>query len=351
MLLLGTSITFNNFGTITNTSSSGTISVFTTLFQGYLGSNINIGSGATLTFAPASVSEFAGNSTITGAGTVNINTAIFRSVGTNVSFGTGLTVNFFNNSIIEGAGDVTINSGCTFNWTSGTMRASGSTINHGTLNMNGGGNTMVLSDNRTLVNNGNLNWSTTGNIVFNGTGGITINNAGQFSITNTAAMFDNSSGNTLILNNTGTLTKNSPNNTTIGDNVTINNTGQINVNNGTLNISNPTGLRGGTFNISGSGELTGAAINFTGTTFTNNRFVTTEEVNFTGTSPQTLAGGGLMQTLRISNAFGVTLTGNQTVYYYLHFINGKLNTVTFRLKLSEGVTVTGANSSSYINIY
>ncbi|MBK7854984.1 MAG: hypothetical protein IPJ79_08840 [Bacteroidetes bacterium] len=53
--------------------------------------------------------------------------------------------------------------------------------------------------------------------------------------------------------------------------------------------------------------------------------------------------------MRISNASGVNLTGNQNIYFFLHLINGKINTGANKLIMGAGTTITGAGASSYIN--
>ena len=168
---------------------------------------------------------------------------------------------------------------------------------------------------RKLIINGGCNW-TDGSLTFGG-GAIfevpigqtfTYNQTTGFTISN----IDAQSG---TLDIKGTLLKQG--NFSLGiNNVTVINSGAINVTGGTLNIfpTNYSGngsiscSTGATFNNNYSGGL-----NYSNAAFTNNGTYSGSALIFNGSTQQTLAGTGTIANLTLNNANNLNITGTQTI--------------------------------------
>jgi hypothetical protein len=264
---------FNNTGTVNvdqgvlelsggGTSTGGTIAVDP-------GANLRFASGThtfdnasaitgggDVTFANATVTlegpyTIGGVTTISG-GTVNFNTPTATLTTLNLSGGT-----------LAGTG--TQNVTTALNWTGGSFAGTGTTTvdNNATLSMTGtnsktlgnGGNT-----GRTLVNNGVGNLSG-GNLLISSSGGASpgslFQNNGTFNVTDDADISNNNFGGPAgRFTNAGTFNKSGVGITT-DVSALFNNTGTINVNEGTLAINGPftnydaatDTLTGGTYNV------------------------------------------------------------------------------------------------------
>lgn len=339
---------FANQGSLTNSLATSTITVQSTDFN--LANGSSLANDGIINITAGSDVDFTGFTDISGTGTININGGLVRVANsTNVS---GLqTITVLNAGVIEGNGTLQLNSGTTFNWTSGILRGSGNIniASGSTMNINGGGNTNILQSTRSLNLGGTTNFSTTGNIVYSGAGSnVTINNTGTFNISNTGDFTDLGTGSTLIFNNSGSLVKTNGS-TSFLTGSTFNNSGSVAVLSGVLDLSQPGPNQSGFYLISSGAELTGQTIVFTGSNFTNNGQVSNNEIRFAGSSAQTLAGNGTMQTLRMDNANGLTLTGNQSIFFNLILTNGVINTGANTLIIQPGAFYDITSSFSYVN--
>jgi YVTN family beta-propeller protein len=289
---------------------------------------------------------------------VNVGGSLVVSSGTlQVSDGPGidLAVNgsmTFSGSFIEGNGQFEVVSGGTFIWTNGNMRGSGVTTFNGgsTVTLSTGGGSRIIGDTRIITNYGTVNWSSGTNalafsnsVQFNNNGVFNISTNANFAIIGgaVAPAFNNAPGSFLQKLDASTTTLPAP--------IALNNSGAVNVNAGVLNVSAFGSTQDGAYTIQGSAELTGATLNYTGVAFSNSGQVSLNEVSFAGTTAQTLSGNGLIQTMRINNANGVTVSGTPHIYFNLHLTNGKITaTGTSRVITDAGVSVNFASPSSYI---
>ncbi|MBK7854983.1 MAG: hypothetical protein IPJ79_08835 [Bacteroidetes bacterium] len=174
------------------------------------------------------------------------------------------------------------------------MRGSGTTnfLAGSTVTLSTGGGNRIIQDTRIINNYGTCSWSSGTNSLLFGTSA-QFNNYGTFTISTNASFGLNGSNVSTVFNNMsgGTFQKTDASTTNVPT-ITFNNSGTLNITQGALNISVPGSTQNGIYNISSGAELTGQTINFTGATFTNNGQVSNNEINFAGTSAQTLAGGG-----------------------------------------------------------
>lgn len=151
------------------------------------------------------------------------------------------------------------------------------------------------------------------------------------------------------------------------NNLTLSGTGIKTLQTSTLTISND-------FTLSGSVSVTAvAALTIggkvtlgTGTTFiasafthnvagnwTNNGIFTpgTGVINFDGTINQIIGGSGTntFNSLTISNAAGLSLSGNVSVNTTLTFVSGKISTGAYSISIGNSAVVTGAGTGKYIS--
>jgi hypothetical protein len=86
--------------------------------------------------------------------------------------------------------------------------------------------------------------------------------------------------------------------------------------------------------------------------WTNNGTYTpgTGGINFDGTTNQIIGGSGVntFNAITISNAAGVSLSGNVGVNTTLLFVNGKISTGTYSMSIGNSAVVTGAGTGKYI---
>ena len=258
----------------------------------------------------------------------------------------------FSGSFIEGAGQIDVTNAATFTWTNGNMRGTGTTnfLSGSSVTLSTGGGSRIIGDTRTINNYGVVNWSSGTNallfansVQFNNYGTVNLSTNASFGLNGSpvAPAFNNMPGSGLIKTTASTCN--------IPANIGFNNAGTVSILGGVLNISQPGTTQSGAYNISGGAELTGNTINYTGTTFTNNGLVSNNEINFSGSAAQTLAGNGQIQTLRISNASGLSLNGSPTVFFYLHFGTGKIHTGSNTLILDQGAIADGPSGNSYVD--
>ncbi|NER07681.1 MAG: hypothetical protein F6K17_36520, partial [Okeania sp. SIO3C4] len=205
-------------------------------------------------------SNIAGTYNITGLTEINSGGATFggNSTVTNLKIQRGTTT--FNNNqtmtnlelaggTLTGTGDITID---TFNWSGGTLSGSGTTTVNQELNISGGSNKFI--DSRTLTNKGTGIWKSTGPVL--GSNGAVFNNSGSLDIQSDADWVRNS-GDSPTFNNSGTLVKSGgstegSNSTRIG--ATFNNTGELQVNQGNLELDSG-GNSNGNFSVGAGNSL------------------------------------------------------------------------------------------------
>jgi hypothetical protein len=218
--------------------------------------------------------------------------------------------------IIVGLGAIAIDG--PFAWDAGTLTGAGSTTigSASIVTMNTGG-TRMLS--RTLTNNGRINHSA-GLLQFTGSG--TLNNAAGhiYNLTASATMAASGSNNTI--NNAGVI--NDQTSSTISLNLVFNNSGQLNVYGGVLNLDGG-GTNSGTRNLA-----SGAVLNY--------------RAGYTHAGGSNVAGSGTM------NFVGGTqiISGNWTSNARLQLLGGTLdgsgNLTTNGPLIWGGGTMTGSGN-------
>lgn len=294
-----------------------------------------------------STTNLNGNTFINGNGNIDINGG-----ATNLQFAvqvpSGITVNLTAGAL-QGVNKIRFLSGSIMNWSGGELTGNANTEldNGAILNITGN---VGLRGNHYITNNGTINWNGAGNIDYDGgsTNSQILNNA-IFNISNSGNITHGGGSNFFTLTNSASGTINKSNGTTsLNDNVNFESFGTVNVNSGVFVLNNNFSTHSGTYNISNGAELTGNTVNFTGNIFTNNGLVSNNEINFSGGFAQTISGNGEFQTIRISNSDGVNLSGSPLIYFFLHFGNGKIIAGNNILRTNAGLTITGANGTSYV---
>jgi len=222
----------------------------------------------------------------------------------------------------------------------GLLTWSGTTINGtGVLNANGGlslTSSVSLYNAQTLNLSGTSTWS--GGILYHGDNPI-LNNAGTLTLTSdVSTSYYFGGGAPLVINNNGTFAKNGTSGTSYID-ATFNNTGNVTVQTGTLNLSaggsnsgtvsvSPSAtlaLSGGTFTFSpgsaftgaGTIQVNGATATFAGaTTGTGNLTLSSGTLNGTGSVNGLLSvsGGTINGAGTLDANGGVAITGSFDLY-------------------------------------
>jgi fibronectin-binding autotransporter adhesin len=296
----GGTLTMNGGGTITNTGLLGAVSTGTLTVQN-------------------TVDNTGGNITA-NVGTVNLASHI-----------NGGTLNQINGGTLNTSGatlnGVTISTGSTVTNGGGTTNLQGTITNNGTLT-SPNGNFTVLNGDVTLTGGGTVNMQS--DTFFNQSGGSftlhnvdnTIQGTGQLgqnglALDNQAGgvVNANTNGGTLTMNGGGTITNagllEATNNGTLTIQNTVNNTGNITANGGTVNLAST--INGGTLNSINSGTLNGGNAILNGVTISSG-----STLNDTGTInlQNTITNQGNISlpntTLTVLNG-NVTLTGGGTV--------------------------------------
>jgi hypothetical protein len=266
----GAAPTFNNSGTFTKTSSTGTTTI-QGLFNNSGTVNVNSGTlalqfggtdsgsfavtaGNTLSFS-GGYHNLAAASGVSGAGTVAVSGGTVDVQGSfspaAVSLSGGV-VNFFANPVslatlnmsggtLLGGADVGVSSA--LNWSGGTMADVGSTSVAGTATLSITGT--VFLDGRTLNNAGAATWTGTG-YVYTGDGAVVNNQTGATFAAQSDVYFYAYTGDSPTFNNAGTFTKAASSGTTTMQGL-FNNTGTVDVQSGTLALTGGGVSTGGTF--------------------------------------------------------------------------------------------------------
>jgi hypothetical protein len=137
----------------------------------------------------------------------------------------------------------------TFDWTNGTLGGTGTTtIEAGaTLNLSGNGVTRTLG--RNLINNGAVNWTGGSGLAMSA---VTFQNNGTLTF-GPGGSFPGISGSSGTFHNAGSIIKQTSNTASI--NTLFNNTGSVEVQDGTLALNAPSGHQTGQFNVGATGVL------------------------------------------------------------------------------------------------
>lgn len=297
-----------NSGAILNTSST---SNFALTFGGNF-----INNGTLLANSSAITINGTGTQSISGFAT-NGSVSMTKTAGTAT-----LTGNVTCGSLIINGNGGTLNLGAGLTHTvSGAWTLSSGTVAGGSSALTVSGNSTTTSGTftpgaSTVTYNGTSAPQTTANVpyynlILSGTGSKTLQSA------------SNAIGNDLTLGGTASFT--APVKMTIGGNLTI---------------GSGTTFNGSTF------------IHNLGGNFTNNGTYTTGTggINFNGTMNQIIGGSGtnLFNMMTISNAAGVSLSGNASVTGTLSFVSGKISTGAYSLSIGNFAVVTGAGSGKYV---
>ena len=264
----GTGGTFNNAGTFTKNTSSGTTTIepvfnntgIVNVDTGTLLTNgggtstgaWNVATGATLTFGGGTYNLNAG-STFSGAGTVSLTTGTLTVNGATTS--SASTLFSISGGSFNGTGTLTVNG--PLSWTGATISGAGTFNSNGGATLSGGLKTLQ-SPGRVMNLSGTSTWSA-GGIDLYFTAVLTNTVGSTFTNTFSGEMRTPSdTGGTF--NNAGTFTKNTSSGTTTIQPV-FNNTGIVNVDTGTLSLSggvtqhSGATLTGGNWNVTGGSTL------------------------------------------------------------------------------------------------
>ncbi len=211
----GGATTFNNSGTFRKSAGTGTSSItilFTntgtvdvqsgTLSLGANGSStaaLNVsGASATLLFA-AGVFDLNAGTTVTGPGTVLLNSSGTLNVNTAVTIPAATTLTFLAGTL---AGTGTLTSNGTFNWSGGLMTGAGVTTVNGPFNLSG---LVAINGNRTLNNASTANWTSANGLGMRTGSGSVINNTGTWDAQTDGAAIVNYYLGATSFNNSGHL--------------------------------------------------------------------------------------------------------------------------------------------------
>jgi autotransporter-associated beta strand protein len=243
----------NNIGTFRKSTSTSIIDIgFAMNNSGTVdlqtGSMYLSGGGTstgTFNVATGTIFAFTGGTHNLGGSTFNNAGKIYIS-GATVAFNAPTTmpgtVNF-NTGTLSGANTVTLTGPLT--WIGGTMSGSGSTLAQGGIVFDGTGDTFL--DGRTLTNTATATFLST-NYLYGRNGAIFNNQAGALLDLQGLNYFVHDAGVSPTLNNAGTFQK-SVSTSIINFGFTLNNTGNLDVQKGTLNLNGPvTQISGNTLN-------------------------------------------------------------------------------------------------------
>ena len=345
----GISIPFTNNGVVT-------VLIGTVSFKsgGFLGGSFAASAGATITFATGNF-VYASPPVMTGPGTIQMTGGTLtlaastipnlQLAGGTITLGQNFQGGFITNLTVAGGtlngnltvsgtftssatlpGSLTVLSGATANWTGGSISGPVNIATGGTLNI-AGGSTKFLWDG--LTNAGTVTWSGTGNLqvdyssAVNEFGTIVNLNGALWDIQNSQNL-GNSFPNGALFQNSGTVQKSADSGIT-GINIPFQNSGLVNVLQGTLALKN-----GGT--IEGSFmAATGAVFNLNGGPFTYNA-----QPSMSGLGTLQLTAGSL--TLASNTIPNLQLAGG-TITLGPSFQGGTITNLTM-----TGGTLLGSNT-------
>lgn len=313
---VGSNIAFNNTGTLD--SQSGIISLQgggtnTGLFSCSSGASVDI---------DASTYNFGTGADTSGPGFVRVS-------GGTLSVSLGLTANAdklaLSSGTIGGTGSLVVDG--EFNWSGGTMTAAGTTTvsNSGTLNVNGTA-AKTLSGSRQLINHGTGAWTGTGTWFMNSSSSFTNGATGVFEFQNSAS-YTLSTLPAATITNAGTIRKTTLAGTTnVGSNISLDNSGTLESQTGTISIQGggtSTGLfacssgatiqiDAGTYNFGMGADTNGPGfVQISGGTLSVGAGITAEADTF-GITSGTLSGVGNLEVRGELNWAGGTMSGSGT---------------------------------------
>ena len=366
---------FNNIGTVN--VNEGTLTIPT---GGLETGTYNVISGATLTFA-GGTRDFSASSNIAGAGSLNVSGGTVNYAGTSFDLS-------INGSVNVNGGAFYINTDQTianpFTLTSGTLGGSGNVTLTGGSSLSGGiitGTGLLITDSNTNVTGtvafGNKTWNNLSGrtVTISGASQLildsanTLNNAGTFSIEGSNSTPVQGVNFNNVFNNSGTLTKavGSVASATLNLDGSFNNSGVVNVNEGTLvipsggedsgvynvpsgstlNLNGGNGGSGGILsfwlftassNIAGAGSLnvSGGNVIYSGTVFDLGTFgsVTVNGGTFNVNTDQTFANPFTLSSGTLGGSGNVTVTGGSS-------LSGGIITGTGLLITDSNTNVTG----------
>jgi len=332
--LTKTSGSLINFGFVMNNTATGTVDVQNGTLNINAGGT-NSGNGkfkvssvtATLAFPTSTATYNLNGAEFDNSGTIKLNGGTISFIGgTNTMSGTG-SFNF-SSGTLNGSGTGTIS--CPLTWTAGTMSGSGTTLAQGGILFSGYGNTYL--DGRTLTNTGTATFSDS-NYLYGRNGAIFNNQLGALLDLQGSNRLANDVG-AATLNNAGIFRK-SASTGTVDVYFGMNNTGEVQVQNGTLALRGAvtqlpvpgTTLTGGTWIVNTNSTLNLVLGNNITTNqgnvtldgllsnFTKINFLTTNQGSFSVlggrnfTTAGNLANSG---TLTVGSGSAFTVSGNLT---------------------------------------
>jgi hypothetical protein len=253
-----------------------------TVQQATSSNSLSIAQSATVSFDELTV-----NSLFSNASAVSIDTLTFAG------------------GLVTGSGNLTVTD---LTWTGGSMTGAGQTIVTGTLAISGNNN-RDLGGGRVLENRGAGTWSGTGNLLL--VGSATLRNAqgATLEVQNDRTLGVNNSSTGATFINAGTLRKTGGAGTTlIANNITFNNTGTVDAENGIVEISSVT---------PNSGQLIvrpAATLRYTSNqSFANSTVLTLELASTTQYGRLVVSGQAALDgTLRVRAVNGFTPSVNDT---------------------------------------
>jgi len=256
--------------------------------------------------------------------TVNFQGGNTLTVNQALSFTGGMITGTAANGALRIRGAATLD-GATFN-------GMGEVFFDGGVNCSGTGDEDI--NDTCVIHRGIGSWSGTGNINFGGTSGIEILAGSTFTISSNANMTWDNTGSMAAYVNQGTTIKTSSGTTNITD-VTVNNTGTLDVRTGTLS-TNGVMLTGGLLSAGIWKVSAGGNMDLIGTTITAN----SAEVSVDGATSTF----GALSALTTNNAAGkLTFSGGKTFTTTGNFTNSG------RVTVGTGSTFTVAPGSSLTN--
>jgi RHS repeat-associated protein len=328
---------FNNAGTVTKTSSTSTgASGFSNLDFNSTGT-VNVASGVLFidrgtssgswNVAPAASLQFNTGTTTLNAGTSINGTGIVNLPSGTVVFNSDVSINNLKvtGGVTAGSGTVTVEN--SLGWTAGGFAGDLTVAPGATLAMTGGSNKDLSA--ATLTNYGTATFAGSG--AFRLGNAATLRNLGTFDIQTTAPVqYGFGSSNNRVVN-VGLLTKSAGGGTAQLQNVELDNTGTVDVSNGTLQMAGPVTqlnsgtLSGGTWQADAGASLilqsnvtTNSAtviLNGAGSAIPQINGMTTNNGTFRVTGGRAFSTGGALTnngTIRVGPLSTVTVAGTYT---------------------------------------
>jgi len=325
-------VSFNNYGTVEiqtgtlNLGGGGTHTASSSM----TGAGHLTFSGGTATLA--GLVKVTGNHTFSGSATINF-TGNYICMDNTVTISGNPTVNFsgtglvspavlnFINGTLTGTSTVTVNN--TMNWTAGAMSGSGRTIIAAGAALNAANPSIIILSSRTLENGGTVLW--TGGGIFGVMGGAVITNrAGALFHVQSAAGLGGGGANGRF-DNAGTFRKSAnTGTTTVQSGLSLNNSGIVEIQTGTLNLGGG-GTHSGSFDVPSSAAL-----------------ILSSGIHAASGSSSIAGAGQLMVSGGIANLAGlVNVSGSNT------FSGGTANFTGNTICTNNTVTISGGGTANF----